>query len=387
MSEMHRILIIDDEEVVLDSCREILRGNDYSITTALNGEQGLKLLQEFNPDLVFIDLKMPGMSGLEVLAEIREFDPNIVTVVITGFATISSAVDAMKLGTLDFLPKPFTPDEFRLITRRALEKRKLILETIELRREKEMLRSNFAAIVSHELKSPLSAVQQNLYVLSADLKDKVNEDQRASLERMKARIDELLELIRTWLRIISVDLKTIEEKFKPLQLESLISAAVESVQHQAVRKDIELLVDIDTPLNSVIGDAGTLTEVIVNILNNAIKYSYPGSIVRCTAGNHEEEVTLSISDNGIGISADDLPYIFNDFYRGKNGQQEEKGFGFGLALSSRILEIHDGSISVESEIGKGSTFQISLPARLGDTQTHKPLKAGVASPQVEGEQL
>ena len=165
METKSKILIIDDEEVVLDSCTQILKGGNYQIATAPDGQQGLKLLQEFLPDLVFVDLKMPGISGFEVLEKINEFDTTIVTVVITGFATVSSAVDAMKKGAYDFLPKPFTPDEFRLITRRSIERRRLVLEAISLRREKELLREQFASIVSHELKAPLNAVQQNLFAL------------------------------------------------------------------------------------------------------------------------------------------------------------------------------------------------------------------------------
>ena len=107
-----RLLIIDDEEVVIDSCTQILRGSNYRIASAMNGDLGLNLVKEFQPDLVFVDLKMPGISGLEVLEKIREYDPTIVTIVITGYATVSSAIDAMKNGAYDFLPKPFTPDDF-----------------------------------------------------------------------------------------------------------------------------------------------------------------------------------------------------------------------------------------------------------------------------------
>ena len=181
MSDKYRILIIDDEEIVLDSCTEILGDSDYELATARDGTQGVRRVQEFQPDLVFVDLKMPGMSGLEVLEQIHAIDPTIVTIVITGYATVSSAVEAMKQGAYDFLPKPFTPDEFRLITHRGLEKRQLVLDTIALRREKEMLRENFAAIVSHELKSPLGAVQQNLYTLVKELSDTVTDDQRRRL--------------------------------------------------------------------------------------------------------------------------------------------------------------------------------------------------------------
>jgi two-component system sensor histidine kinase/response regulator len=368
MNGRPRIVIIDDEIVVRDSCRDILAGGDYQIATAPNGTEGLQLVREFQPDLVYVDLKMPGIPGLEVLREIQAYDSTIVTVVITGFATVSSAVDAMKFGAYDYLPKPFTPDEYRLITNRALEKRKLVLETISLRREKEMLRENFAAIVSHELKSPLSAVQQNLYVLIAQLHDVLNEEQRLRLERMKARITDLVELIHTWLRVIEVDIESIKDNFKPLSMASVIAAALDTVEPEAVRKDIDLVKVIEEPLRAVYGDEGTLTEVLVNVCMNAIKYSYPDSKVTISARSVEDQVEVTVTDVGVGIANEDLPYVFEDYYRGTAGVSGEKGHGLGLALCRRIIETHQGTISVESEPGKGSTFVIRLPAH-DDTES------------------
>jgi len=206
MNTKPKIIIIDDEEVVLDSCTMILEGGDYSVSTASNGSLGLNLVEQIQPDLVFIDLKMPGIPGIEVLEKITEYNPTTVSIVITGYATVTSAVEAMKKGAYDFLPKPFTPDEFRLITKRGLERRRLMLETIALRKEKEMLRENFAAIVSHELKSPLGAIQQNLYALSSELTGVISENQQARFERMKSRIDDLIKLINSWLRVMSIDI-------------------------------------------------------------------------------------------------------------------------------------------------------------------------------------
>ena len=128
MQPRQRILVIDDEEVVLDSCLAILAGGDYETTTATSGEEGLRLAAEVSPDLVFVDVKMPGLPGLEVLERLRSSDPSIVAVVITGYATVSLAVEAMKRGAFDFLPKPFTPDEFRQMTQRGLERRAEVLE-------------------------------------------------------------------------------------------------------------------------------------------------------------------------------------------------------------------------------------------------------------------
>ena len=365
-----KILIIDDEEVVLDSCTQILAGGNYKIATAPNGALGLELLKEFRPDIVYVDLKMPGISGFEVLEKIHEFDPTIVSIVITGFATVSSAVEAMKKEAYDFLPKPFTPDELRLITRRAMENRKLVLETIALRREKEMLRDHFAAIVSHELKSPLGAVQQNLFVLADELSGVMTEDQKKRFERIQTRISDLVQLIHTWLRVISVDIGKIRENFVPVSISTTISKAIESTQTHAMRKDIELLTTIEDPLGLVNGDEGTLVEALVNLIGNAIKYSRIGSQIHVKAKQENGNIIISVIDTGVGISNEDLPYIFNDFYSGKPGPVAEKGSGIGLAITQRIIEAHDGSISVESELGKGSTFKICLPVLEKDVYQH-----------------
>jgi len=362
MDQRFRIVVIDDEKVVLDSCTAILAGSDYEIAIASDGNSGMELVQEFQPDLVFVDLKMPGMSGFEVIEKIHALDPTITTVVITGFATISSAVEAMKQGAYDFLPKPFTPDEFRLITRRGLEKRELLLETIALRREKEMLRANFTAIVSHELKAPLGAVQQNLFVLETELSGQLRDDQKLKIERMKTRIKELIEIIHTWLRVISVDIEIIKDEFQSVSVHSIVCRAVEIMQPQAVRKNIDFVTSFEEPLGSVYGDEGTLTEVLVNLGNNAIKYSYTGSEVLIKASGKDDHIVISVIDTGIGIPQEDQAYIFDDFYSRQLGQTEERGHGLGLALSRRIVEAHDGSISVKSKPGKGSKFVIRLPA-------------------------
>jgi len=346
----------------LDSCTRILKSGAYKIATATNGSLGLDLVKDFQPDLIYVDLKMPGISGIEVIQKIRETDPTIVVIVITGFATVSSAVEAMKNGAYDFLPKPFTPDEFRLITQRGLDKRGLILETIQLRREKEMLREQFAAIVSHELKAPLGAVQQNLFVLISELSNQLTEDQKARFARMQTNISDLINLILTWLRVLSVDVMKLRENFKPTSISTIITKATESVIPHATRKDVEIISTVNEPLPQVNGDEGTLVETVVNILGNAIKYSRTGSQIILKAEEIEDNIIITIEDTGIGISKEDLPYIFNDFYTGKDGQKIEKSTGLGLAITRRIIEAHNGSVSVESELGKGATFAIRLPA-------------------------
>lgn len=361
MENKAKILIIDDEEVVLDSCAQILRGSPYQLATASDGTSGLALLQEFQPDLVFVDLKMPGISGFEVLEKISEIDPTIVTVVITGFATVSSAVEAMKKGAYDFLPKPFTPDEFRLIARRGIERRKLMLEAIALRKERDLLREQFASIVSHELKAPLSAIQQNIFALEFELEKSLSSEQKEKFERIKARIGDLLKMINSWLRVIAVDIDRLKDSFTPLSIAEPIANAIESLATLAARKNIEVLSDVSPDLPPVMGDKVNLAEVFVNIIGNALKYSPDGAKVHVRARQEEQAVIIEIEDMGIGIAKEDLPHIFDGFYRGKSGQAAATGHGIGLAVARQIVEAHDGSIAVESELGKGTTFTIRLP--------------------------
>ena len=362
METKRKILIIDDEEIVLDSCMAILQGSDYDVETANDGNAGVSLVKDLEPDLVFVDLKMPGISGFDVLAKINAIDPTIVTIVITGYATVSSAVEAMKKGAYDFLPKPFTPEEFRMIARRGMEKRELVLETIALRREREMLRENFAAIVSHELKSPLGAIQQNLFVFVREVAEKLSEDQNQKLQRMMSRIDDLVKLIHSWLRDISVDIDKIKVNFKPLPIGAPIAKAVESNEPHATRKDVRIVVTTPEPTGIVTGDEGTLTEAFVNVIGNAVKYSHPGGQVSVTTENKEDSVVISVADSGIGIAAEDVPHIFDGFYRAKPARETYSGSGLGLAISRRIIQAHDGTISVQSRLGEGSTFVITLPA-------------------------
>jgi signal transduction histidine kinase len=362
VEEKRSILIIDDEEVVLDSCLAILEGSNYEVTTAQDGAAGLKLITEIQPDVVFVDLKMPGMSGFDVLSTIQGMDPTIVTIVITGYATVSSAVEAMKNGAYDFLPKPFTPEEFRLIVKRGMEKRILVLETIALRKERELLRENFAAIVSHELKSPLGAIQQNLFVLTKEVAPKLSDEQNQKLQRMMSRIDDLVKLIHTWLRDISVDMDKLKANFKPVPVAVPISKAVDSNAPHAKRKDVEIVVTTPGEAGLVNGDEGTLTEAFVNIIGNAVKYSQAGGKVAVAANRVGENIVITVTDTGIGMAEEDVPHIFDGLFRAKSARDGHSGTGLGLAITRRIIDAHGGTISVQSKLGKGSTFTITLGA-------------------------
>lgn len=353
--------MIDDEESMRDSCSQILTKDGFQTETAEDGATGLEKIKEIKPELVLVDLKMPGISGMEVLDRIAEIDPNIISVVITGYATVESAVEAMKIGAYDFLPKPFTPDQLRLIIRRGLEKRKLILETESLRREKKLMEENFITMVSHQLRSPLVAIMQYYEVILGGMVGDIPEKQKDIIQKSKARLEGLLNLITDWLDVARLDSGQIVDNLKPTSAKKIITKIIEDLQPLTQEEKISLKFGPCTKNDLVQGDADTLEQVFSNLITNAIRYNKPNGEVTISIKENEDYVAVEVQDKGIGIGKEHLPFLFDQFFRVKRGEgQKVKGTGLGLSIAKKIVDAHGGSIQVSSELGKGSTFTVLL---------------------------
>lgn len=361
--EKGTILIIDDEEVMRDGCRQILSKEGYRTETAEDGITGLSKMRELRPDAVLIDLKMPGISGMEILEKIPEIDPEILPIVITGYATIESAVEAMKKGAFDFLPKPFTPDELRLIIKRGLERRRLIQEARQLREEKRKIEENFITMVTHQLRSPLTTVQQYFEVILGGYSGDVAPKQKEMITRARDKLHGLLGLIDDWLNMARITQDRLVEKFKPIDLVPLLSGLVAFLQPLAREKGISLQVEPGAiALPPIQGDQESLEQLLTNIINNAILYNRPGGKIRIRLREDGEYLATEISDTGLGIPEKDLPFIFDQFYRVKREEtQNIKGTGLGLPIARKIAEAHQGTIKVSSILNEGTTFTIFLP--------------------------
>jgi two-component system sensor histidine kinase/response regulator len=195
------ILIIDDEATVRDGCRQALEKSGYRVLTAGGGIEGVRIAREEKPAIAFIDLKMPDISGIEIIEIMSKDVPDIVLVMITGYATIVSAVEAMQKGAYDYLPKPFSPDQLRVITRRALDHHRLKSETRQLRAEKERMEKNFITFVSHEMRSPLVVIRQYMETLKLVAGNGFDRDPAEIIERCRVRIRNLEKMIEHWLDI------------------------------------------------------------------------------------------------------------------------------------------------------------------------------------------
>jgi len=362
-----RVLVIDDEKVMLSSCQKILEKTGYRVETYDNGQEGIARFRQSPPPLLIVDLKMPDIDGLQVIERVLEIDPQAVIVVITGYATVGAAVEAMKAGAYDFLPKPFTPDELRLIVNRGYERWHLARESQILRREKEEIQRNFITLVSHQLKSPLAAVRQCLDALEFLAKDELSAEATEFITRAQARTDELLATIKDWLTLSKLKRGAKCNECDSVELSNVIDQVVHSFRQQAETAGVDLEVHANDGLPKVRGDAACVGVLIANLLSNAIKYNRPGGSAEIRTNCNQESVELKVIDTGIGISEQGLPRLFSEFYRIKTEKTENiSGTGLGLTICKAIVEELGGSIEASNNENEGCTFTVRLPTAPAD---------------------
>jgi two-component system, OmpR family, phosphate regulon sensor histidine kinase PhoR len=480
-----RILLIDDEKVIRDGCARALARDEYEIHQAENGSKGIARLETDPFDIVLLDLMMPGMDGFEVLKWVKENRPEIMVIVVTGFATVAKAVEAMKQGAFDFVGKPFTPDYIRLVVERAAKNRVLLDETVKLRVEKtlnletiaqgqsrlqtvlscmegailvtnhqgvvllhnpaairmldiqtdpvigkplsdsikdrsavemveevirdertvtreftpgsisrlylrahcapvrvndgrvlgsvtvfedittdkqiEQHKNEFVAMVAHDLRAPLASIVQMIYAIDK-CADEDADRKKHLLGRISVRIQDQLQMIENLLSLSRLDTGALVLNLEPTPGNEILGQVVETIRPKAEGKKIHL--DFE-PANEdwwVSVDQDQIRVVLTNIVDNAIKYTIEGGTVTVSAITNQSLARVKVSDTGIGIKAEDLPHIFDRFFRVKGKDTRGiTGSGLGLSLVQKVVEAHNGSIDVDSESGKGTTFTVNLP--------------------------
>ena len=358
------VVVIDDDYAMRLSCAKILTKMGLRAEAFEDGARGLEGVAISRPAMVIVDLKMPGVSGMEVITRVHEIDPHMVIVVITGYATIDTAVQAMKCGAYDFLPKPFSPDELRMIVNRGLERRRLTLEAQRHEIEQSMLKRRFVTFVSHQLRTPLAAVHQYLDVLKHV--DAAGDDparRQEWLGRCLARIDELQNLIADWLTLARVEGGTLVKERVKVELGRVIAGILKTYQDSAAAEGISLESHLPEDCLLVGGARNCLTVLFDNLITNAIKYNKPGGTVMVSGTESRGEVVVAVADTGIGIPEKYRPFLFDEFFRIKeDGAKKTGGTGLGLHISKKIVSEMGGAIEVDSVAGAGSTFWVRLPA-------------------------
>jgi len=284
-------------------------------------------------------------------------------VVITGYATIDTAVEAMKSGAYDFLPKPFSPEELRLIVNRALERHRLTVESHRSEMEREILKRRFITFVSHQLQTPLVAIHQYLDVLKrlGDTEEAVARRQEW-LDRCLKRTEELQAIIKDWLTLASMEGGLLARQRVKVDLKPVILGILKTYEEMAAADRVSLQAGFPEEPCLVSGDRNCLTVLFDNLIVNAIKYNKPDGNVTVSASLAAGEVEISVSDTGIGVPEKYRPLLFGEFFRVKGGAAKRtSGTGLGLAICKKIVTESGGTISLESEVNAGSTFRVRLP--------------------------
>jgi len=478
------ILVIDDEKRIREGCSKILKKEKCIVDMAENGNAGLEMIADKHYDIVLTDLMMPGIGGMEVVNKVREKNSDTVVIVITGFATVEHSIEAMRTGAFDFIPKPFTPDQLRVVVGKALkmtrtlqdiatEKSRLktivnylaggilvtdkdkniilynpallkmlgykgnalkdrplsdlttneklndiisgilelndgefktlsaeiepqdkkkngpssqlflraqtvpfqsgsgeilgsvtIIDDITHLKLMDQMKSDFVSMVSHEIRSPLTTVLSQIKILLDGLAGELGAKQADILSRMSIKINGLVELSNELLDLSRIEAGLIVQDRQEVQLMDILNELVEFIQPRAKEKNISLsLKKTDIPVVNT--DPKNMEEVFSNLITNALLYTPEGGEVTVSGGIKGDFVVISVTDNGYGIAPDEIPRIFERFYRSKTEKTRNiVGTGLGLPIVKTIVEAHNGTISVKSKEGVGSTFYVRLPLKL-----------------------
>lgn len=357
-----KILIVDDEPRIRDLCARVLEKEEYEVDLAKDAESALDLLKEKSYNLVFLDLKLPGMNGLELLKRIKAEHPGMEVIMITGYATIETAVKAIKLGAYDYVTKPFDIHLLRLVTQRCLEKQRLYNEINGLK-EYDRLKSEFVSNVSHELRTPLTSISGAIELLQRRMKDET-ETKLLSVTVNNTR--RMINLVNELLDFSKIEKNVLKLKIEKVSLPRLINEAIDDLKTLAAEEKVTIAADLPEDLPEIEADGERLRQVFINLIGNALKFTPEGGKISLNVKRdtlHERDfVKISVEDTGLGIAPEWQEKIFESFRQVDSSlTREYAGFGLGLSIVKSIIESHGGRIWVESELGKGSKFIFTLP--------------------------
>jgi signal transduction histidine kinase len=371
------ILVIDDEEGIRKGCARVLLPAGYRVDTAAGFHEGLDKIRAGQFDLVLLDVMMPDGKGIDLLEPIRQRDPDAVAVLITGYATVELAIDAIKRGAYDFVSKPFSGHVLLMTVEQGLEKRRLSIEARRLqsieqqvaglqqaREQAERLsefKSVFVTTVAHELRSPVGAAQSLVRTLLRGLAGELNPRQAELLERVELRLDSLLALVNDLLTLAAS--RSIEpgKPLEPVELNAVVQRVLRGCD-EAAGKSVALEYTPPGQSITVRGTQDGLTTILSNLMGNAIKYTPSGGSVRVELREQAGSAVLSVADTGIGIPADDLPHIGEEFFRARNAHEQNiQGTGLGLSIVKELVRTFGAEMKIESVAGQGTKISLCLP--------------------------
>jgi len=367
-----RVLVVDDEPGIRAGILRALRNYEVSVPDlglryrlscedADSGEAALEAIGRSAPDLLLLDYKMPGISGLEVLERLQQDSVDTVTIVITAYASLETAVAATKQGAFDFLAKPFTPEELKSVLYKATRHLIVRREARRLAEERRRIRFELLSVVAHELKAPLAAIENYLRMMQERV---LGEDLAAydrPVERALARLEGMRKMIADLLDLTRIESGKKVRNLEDLDLREVARTAVENARELASPRGIEVSLRDGAPV-PLRADRGEMDLILNNLLSNAVKYNRDQGRVEVGIEDQGDEVVLTVSDTGIGMTPEECSRLFGEFVRIKNEKTRMiEGSGLGLSIVRRLAHLYGGEIGVTSTPGEGSTFTVRIP--------------------------
>jgi signal transduction histidine kinase len=379
------ILIVDDTPANLDALSTVLSDVGYEIAIATSGEKALQLLQRRSPDLILLDVRMPGIDGFETCDRIKSNSKtcNIPIVFMTSLIDLNNKIKGFNCGAVDYISKPFQEQEIlarvkthiqlRLLTQNL--EQQVAEQTASLRTANEALENaniskrSFLSTMSQEIRTPIDAILRLAEQLQEQKSGTLNTQQVDDLAKIERNGNHLLSLINNTLKLANIESGQLKLDLDSIVIEDLCRSCLVAIQSLADRKNIKLILTIEPNLPQLSIDERQMRQVILNLLNNAVKFTTAGSVTLSVTkamlpdSENISGIRIAIADTGIGITSENIKQLFQPFVQIANllGERHE-GNGLGLILAKQIVELHNGKISVYSIENAGSCFTIELPA-------------------------
>lgn len=369
-----KVLIVDDEPGIRSGIERVLNGFSVSfpfldtdftfdLISVETGEEAVQHIDNSNIDIVLLDNKLPGIQGIEVLEYINKSQIDVEVMMITSYANLDLAVRATSQGAFNFVPKPFTPQELRTAMEAITKHLYLRSMGKNLNANEKQTRFQFLSVLSHELKSPINAIEGYLNIMfEKQLGDDIN-DYANMVERSLIRIKGMRGLIMDMLDITRLESGIKRREIKPLDLVEIAKISKDTVSPLAIQKNI--MIYLEAPEELIFkGDYNEIEIVFNNLLSNAVKYNKDNGKVFFRIINNNSEIEIVVEDTGIGIDENDLPKLFGEFERIKNAKTRDiTGTGLGLNIVKKIIDMYSGTIRVISIPDKGTKFTICLAVK------------------------